>query len=138
MRTWSVGYNNYYRTGGVYLREAPWYIFFLKDGVWWICDKIPRIPLPPITVKISRNEAIKYNDGNENVRLDEYYYDLHHLFHDRVCMKVFNWCEDRITEFNIDPAKIEQVENIIKATNTIWWTEMQEEIERDKSEQKEE
>ena len=137
MRDWSVSYNNYYRTGSIHLREGSWYLFFLQDFVWGLCDKIPAIPLPPVNIKIPKDE-VKYNDGKEYARLDEYYYDLHHWFHDTICLKVFNWCEGRITEYDIKPSDIKDLEEVIQKTNPKWWAEMQEELEREKNEQKEE
>lgn len=130
MKEWSIGYNNYHKTGSIHLREGPWYIFFLQDIVWNTCDKIPAILLPPITIKIPKDE-VEDNDGKEYAKLSEYYYDLNHWFHENVCLKVHNWCEERIKEYDLKPANIEDLEEVIKASNPKWWAEMEEDLDEE-------
>lgn len=100
MRRWSIGINNYYFTGSIYLEEAPWYIFSLEDFIMKVCDIIPRMPLPNIKIKI---------DGEEWT-MKSYYGTFRDLFHVFICSKITIWCFSKIktNEFKFPYFKLKE------------------------------
>jgi hypothetical protein len=87
MTRWSIGRNNYYFTGCVFLEDAPWYIFTIEYIIQTICDWFPPIPLPKF-IKITRD--------NEKYTLREWCGTTQELFHIYVCSEVFQWCYSKI------------------------------------------
>mgnify|MGYP001024237259 CR=1 FL=1 len=94
MRRWSTGTNDYYFTAGIFLEEAPWYIFFIENVIMWICHTlIPRIPLPNF-IKIKRE--------GEEYTLRSWYGTTADLFHIYVCCPITEWCWKKIKHYDIE------------------------------------
>ena len=91
MKNWTIGVNQFYFDSAIYLEEAPWYIFLLRNLIPFICNLIPRIPLPKIKIKIKE-------DGSEpeETNLQEYYGTTWDLFHNFICVPLTGWCFDNI------------------------------------------
>lgn len=104
MRRWTTGTNDYYYTAGIFLEEAPWYIFAIEHAIMWICHTlIPRIPLPSF-IKITR-------DG-EYYTLRSYYGTIADLFHAKICYAVTTWCWNKTKKYDID-FPYQMLENLI-------------------------
>ncbi len=102
MKNWSYGINSLYKTGHVFLEEAPWYVFAIARAVEWTCDHMPAIPLP--------DRAIKDDDGEETT-LKDYYGELNHLWHAKVHDPVFQWAEKqkRMTTIEMSYEKVKEL-----------------------------
>jgi hypothetical protein len=87
MKTWSYGTNPLpqFRSGSVYLIEAPWWLLFIE----WLIDHshmfIPPIPFPNFPRRVWF-----FSDGEETTP-EEWYGDLQMLWCSTVCGPVFNW-----------------------------------------------
>ena len=92
MRRWSIGINDYYFTASIWLEDAPWYIFVIEYVIQFICNCIPRIPLPRI--KIIR--------GNKETTLKDWYGTTEDLFHAFICGPVVEWCYKKINMESVD------------------------------------
>ncbi|MCK9352255.1 MAG: hypothetical protein M0P76_05730 [Candidatus Pacebacteria bacterium] len=86
MKDWSFAINSLYKTGHIDIEEGPWYAFVAYVAVEWICDTLPAIPLPEI--------SIQDEDGYDTT-LKDYYGDVQQLWHLKVCMPVFQWAEGK-------------------------------------------
>ncbi len=82
MKNWSYGINSLYKTGYVFLEEAPWYIFAIERGMDWLCDHTPAIPFPAIPIKDC--------DG-EKTTLKDYYGDTQQLFCSAIHIPICQW-----------------------------------------------
>lgn len=98
MKRWFIAHNDYYFTASIHLEEAPWYIFALDNSIPYICDYIPRIPLPKIKI---------IKDG-EKTNLKDYYGTIQDLFHVYICEHISNWCwnKTKIKSFNFPYFKL--------------------------------
>jgi len=120
MRQWSIGTNDYYYTGSIWLEEAPWYIFALGSFIQWICYFFPRIPLPKI--KIIRE--------GEETNLKDWYGTTGDLFHCFICDPIFGWCWGKIKSTYIEFPYLklkEEFPEMFKDENNIWDDQSEEE-----------
>ncbi len=93
MRRWSTGTNDYYFTAGIFLKEAPWYVFMIESIVMNICHLIPRIPLP---------KSIKVIREGEEYTLRDWYGTTADLFHIYVCAPISGWCSKKTKTHDIE------------------------------------
>ena len=93
MKNWSYGINSLYKTGHIFLEEAPWYVFAIARAVEWTCDYMPEIPFS--------DRSIVDEDGNETT-LKEYYGDLSQWWHCKVHDPIFQWAEKQKSTTTIE------------------------------------
>lgn len=93
MKRWTIGTNNYFFTGGIYLDEAEWYIFLLEYVIQCICDHFPSFSLPSF-IYIHDDEDNKYS-------LKEYYGTTQQLFHIFICEPISTWCFNKTSMTHI-------------------------------------
>ena len=96
MRTWNYGVNSIYKKASIYLEEASWWVFVVDKTVETLCDLMPSIQLPNITMRLHDREDIELNGGSELTTLRDWYGDLSQVFHCFVHMPVFDFCQRRI------------------------------------------
>ncbi|MFW5847987.1 MAG: hypothetical protein ACOCVF_03640 [bacterium] len=95
MRMWNFGINNLYKTGCYYLEEGPWYAFFAREGIMIICNIIPSFPIP-------FGSKIKIKDDGEEYTAKDYYGDINVWFHLNICVKIFNWSQNKLIIYIVD------------------------------------
>ena len=103
MRRWSYGINSYYRKASIYVEEGCCVFFILRWIVEKICDLIPSIPLPKISMKLWDKDDIEFNDNCKWTNLKEWYGNLAGFFcivvHcpiDRFCCKHIKFTSVRV------------------------------------------
>jgi len=100
MRKYSYGTNGYYKTASIFIEDAPWYIFALDTLIERICTLIPSIPLPPIKMKLSEEDA-KFS-GNEYSTWNEWYGDTSAWFCAMVHTPIMAFCNRYINFRSVD------------------------------------
>ena len=86
----------------------------------FICSKIPRIPLPPIKVRLWDKESIEFNEDKKWIKLSDYWGDLAQLF----CLEVhqpimdFCWNKTKMYSFSMDYSKVREV--FYKGSEKFW------------------
>lgn len=90
MKSWSYGINTHFKTASVFLREGPWWAFFLDWFADHSCGLIPEWHLPVI-----KNRRLVVN--GEETTFGEYYGTLHDLYHMFVCQKLMFFADSKVT-----------------------------------------
>ena len=92
MRRLGYGINSYHKTVSIYIDFAPFWVFWLDSVFYFLCNKTPPIPLPPIPIKLTDETSIELNDGSNKTNLKEWCGTLRDLFHLYVHEKVLDFC----------------------------------------------
>jgi len=82
MRTYYIGFNDYFHTASIHLSEVSTGLYYLYMLTMWICDKIPSIPFP---------KCIPWKSSEGWMSMNEWFGDLQQWFHMVVCESVANF-----------------------------------------------
>ena len=109
MRRLGYGINSYHKTVSIYVDYAPWWIFWIDDVFTFVCDIIPRIPLPPIPMRLFDEDSIEFNDGKKWTTIKSWcgtLRDLFHLFiHDPISEYCWHKTDGRTIAVNYNKAR---------------------------------
>jgi len=98
---WTIGWNDYYKSSCIYLREIPLIVSIIDTCISYICDWLSYIPLPNITIKLDKESAKWLEKDTTTMR--EWYGSVGGIFHSVVHMPIFEWCENNtINNANIN------------------------------------
>lgn len=104
MKTFYIGYNNYWKTAHISFDTVPTGLYYLEMFVMWLCSKIPSIPLPNIKIKLKySDDDIDFTENNDGrTTLKEWYGDTQQLFHLYICSPVFYFVNKHTKSIGID------------------------------------
>lgn len=89
MKTWYIGFNDWWFTASIHLVEVPVILHFLEQVVFFICSIIPSIPLPKIKFKLKDERGYEFTKNNDGwTDLNEWFGELDQLWHFFLCMPV--------------------------------------------------
>lgn len=86
MQKWWVGVNTIHKTCGVFLDEGPWWVWWLQDVSWWVCDHIPQWRIPFL------NRIHIVRDGEDYTFAEWNGGTIHTLWHSFIDMPLTDWC----------------------------------------------
>lgn len=96
MREISYGINSYHKIAHIYIDYGPPLIFLLRWLFDWICFLIPRIPFPPIPIKLRDLGSIEFNEGKKWTNLHVWWGSLDSWFCGTVHCWISDYCWRRI------------------------------------------
>lgn len=103
MKTWYVGFNDWWFTSSIDLVKVPIGLAVLERIVEFICYVLPPIPLPKIKFKLKDKNDYGFTQ-NENgwTDLNEWYGGIDQLWHLFVCIPTINFVEKHTKHVRIE------------------------------------
>ena len=124
MKDWCYGINSLYKEASVYLKEAPWYIWFLNWLFNLVCAFLTSmdIPLPDIKIPTFDKETIEYNDGCRWVSLKAWYGDFGQWFHCIIHDPILHFCRRRTKTKHIG-MDYDKLRKLVYSNDKKFWDE---------------
>ncbi len=123
MKTWDYVINSNHKTANIILSKVPVWSHVLDIAVETFCSYIPSwMPIVPFPVRLSKEDAEKYNDSKRWAWSHKWYGNFSSVFCGFVHNPVLRFCHRRTKE-KIIPIGYEEAKNLFYYEDQKFWDE---------------